>query len=272
MKKVRLRCLFKLVTFLKDKGNTFYNQLAEKAPNEQTKKMYYQLAQDQLAHKKLFEDTLSQWSPITNRECEINSLANNLSKNGLFKSAPASDAEERAVVKYAIEQQKIIIAHFGLFEETFMEEWKQSQIARLIKTEQDYEKKMEGISKRLDSQFKKYILLVDDEPTLLKVTAQGLSKRGYRTVTANNKESVMYNLNVAKPGLIFLDIMMPDANGIDMLQEIKQIDKDIPVVMLTAVWDDEEAKRCKDLGALGYVNKPFEINDLLEFVTKVLPE
>ena len=67
-------------------------------------------------------------------------------------------------------------------------------------------------------------------------------------------------IRAIKPALVFLDIRLPDMSGIDVLKEIKDIDPDIIVIMITAYGDSKDALRCMKLGAAAYVTKPFDIH------------
>jgi DNA-binding NtrC family response regulator len=116
---------------------------------------------------------------------------------------------------------------------------------------------------------KKYILIVDDDPAILRTVAQWLSKKGYRAIPVESADAAIRHVNIERPDLVLLDIMMPDADGIRMMQEIKEIDKNIPVIMLTGVWDDEEERKCKKLGAIEYINKPVDLDCLEEIVKKI---
>ena len=115
--------------------------------------------------------------------------------------------------------------------------------------------------------FKKMILAVDDNPRYLELMGVQLAEEGYRLVAVQSGEECLKAIDVEKPGLVLLDILMPDMNGLETLKRIKKIDPDIPVAMVTAVWDDEEGKRCFEAGAFEYITKPIDMN---HFNTAVL--
>ncbi len=124
-----------------------------------------------------------------------------------------------------------------------------------------------------EKQQKQYILAVDDEPKNLELIAARLSSKGYRLVTAESGKQALERIRKEKPALVLLDIMMPEMDGVEVLKQIKAIDKDIPVAMVTAVWDNAEGKKCMDLGAYEYVTKPIDFNYLETAVfIKLLPD
>lgn len=111
-------------------------------------------------------------------------------------------------------------------------------------------------------QLKADILVVDDEEEPVQLLKNYLSKKGYKVDTALSGEEALFKINTAKPDVVFLDIRMTGMDGIVTLKNIKNIDKSITVIMTTAVGDDEIVKKATDLGADGYLVKPFNLNKL----------
>lgn len=100
------------------------------------------------------------------------------------------------------------------------------------------------------------ILIVDDEPDVCEVIANFLSKRDYEVVIANNGKEALSKLSTEKPSLILLDIRMPEMDGIECLRRIKELDKEVPVIMVTCVTNIDTAKKAMELGATDYLTKP----------------
>ncbi len=118
---------------------------------------------------------------------------------------------------------------------------------------------------------KKKILLVDDEAGLLKVTLLRLSKSGYDALEAATGEEGLELARRQTPDLILLDVFLPGLKG-DEVAKIIKADKNlkgIPVVLISAAVDalKEKAKEC---GADGYLAKPFEPNEMLGMIEKLL--
>ena len=109
---------------------------------------------------------------------------------------------------------------------------------------------------------KKAVLVVDDDPMTLKLLAAVLTHEGYRVITAQSGKDALETIKLEKPGLVLLDIMMPEMDGIETLERIKAFDQDIPVAMVTALWDEDEAKRAFKTGAYEYITKPVDIKYL----------
>jgi len=113
----------------------------------------------------------------------------------------------------------------------------------------------------IEQQFKaaaKIILLVDDDPLIIRMYQKKLSAEGYKVNTAFNGEEGLTSIKKEKPDLILLDVMMPKVNGVEVLKTLKKDSESamIPVIILTNLGDDEkEIQAAKDLGALDYLVK-----------------
>lgn len=116
----------------------------------------------------------------------------------------------------------------------------------------------------------KRILLVDDEQALLDLVVSILQNDGYQNITT--AKSVSEAVTLAKeiqPELAILDVMLPDGNGFELMERLKQT-ADYPVLFLTARGEDEDKFRGFGLGADDYVVKPFLPKELLFRVTAIL--
>ncbi len=119
---------------------------------------------------------------------------------------------------------------------------------------------------------KKAILVVDDDPKSLKLLADVLALEGYRVITARSGKHALETIELEKPGLVLLDIMMPEMDGMETLNRIKAFNQDIPVAMVTALWDEDEVKRAFEAGAYEYITKPVDIEYLkLAVLVKFFP-
>ena len=118
----------------------------------------------------------------------------------------------------------------------------------------------------------KTILIVEDEPRNMTLTRDLLKISGYETIEAVDGKQGVEKAKSEKPNLILMDIMMPKMDGYSACCEIKadQSTKNIPVVMLTAVGFDLNKKLAKQMGADGYVTKPFSRQQLIDAISPLL--
>jgi len=117
----------------------------------------------------------------------------------------------------------------------------------------------------------KKILVVDDEPDLLKVISARLSGSGYEVSTATTAEKALEFLAQNKPDLILLDLLLPKMQGDEACRIIKSDEKlkNIPVVLFTASVTDVAGK-AREMQADAYITKPFETQELLDMVKKFI--
>jgi putative two-component system response regulator len=107
------------------------------------------------------------------------------------------------------------------------------------------------------------ILMVDDEPSICHMVSRLLEKQGYACNTCEGATEAIAKIEAGAYELVICDIMMPGMTGIELLARIKKTHPDMAFIMLTGIDDHETAVRTLDLGAFGYVIKPFETNELL---------
>ena len=118
----------------------------------------------------------------------------------------------------------------------------------------------------------KKILLVDDEPNVVKSLAFVLRKEGYDVSSASNGEDAMTMIQEAKPNLMFLDVMMPRKNGYEVCQEVKSNSSlsDIHIIMLTAKGQEADKERGLNAGADEFMTKPFSPMVVVDRVKELL--
>lgn len=102
----------------------------------------------------------------------------------------------------------------------------------------------------------KTILIVDEDPVHLRLLGERLKSDDYRIITASHGEQALKIADRMRPDLVLLDVLLPDMNGMDMLSVVKEAHSDLPVVVVTALWDEEEGQRAFDRGAFDYITKP----------------
>jgi len=107
------------------------------------------------------------------------------------------------------------------------------------------------------------ILIVEDDPTMLRGLKDNFEFKGYRVVTAADGEEGLNAALNEKPDLIILDIMLPKINGYEVCRLIRKEELDMPIIMLTAKGEESDIVLGLNLGADDYVTKPFSIKELL---------
>ncbi|MGH7278369.1 MAG: response regulator transcription factor [Candidatus Rokuibacteriota bacterium] len=114
------------------------------------------------------------------------------------------------------------------------------------------------------------ILIVDDEPEIVRGLEDNLRFEGYRTVSATNGADALELAAREAPDLIVLDVMMPTLSGWDVCRALRAKGIDVPVIMLTARAEEADRVLGLELGADDYVTKPFSLRELLARVRAVL--
>ncbi|MBI1390830.1 MAG: response regulator [bacterium] len=114
------------------------------------------------------------------------------------------------------------------------------------------------------------LLLIDDDPSLLRVTQFQLEEAGYTVTTASDGASGLQSFKENQPGLVISDIKMPGMDGLQLLAEIKRISPHALLVLITAHGSIETAIQAMKMGAYDYLCKPFEKEELLHTTRKAL--
>lgn len=120
----------------------------------------------------------------------------------------------------------------------------------------------------------KTVLVVDDSPTMRQMVAFTLTSAGYQVVEAGNGKEAVGKVNGgAKPDLVVTDLNMPEMDGITLIKEIRKMPalKFTPILMLTTEASDDKKKAGQAAGATGWIVKPFNPEQMMAVVKKVLP-
>ncbi len=113
------------------------------------------------------------------------------------------------------------------------------------------------------------ILVVDDEERMVRFIRMNLEHDGFLVVEAFNGKQAIDKLRESTPDLILLDVMMPDLDGFEVLETIRE-HSNVPVIMLTAKGEEDDRVKGLELGADDYVTKPFSPRELVSRVKAVL--
>lgn len=116
------------------------------------------------------------------------------------------------------------------------------------------------------------ILVVDDEKDICGFVKNFFEERGYDVSTAYNGDEALALVKSDRPELILLDVRMKGMDGIATLKHIKEIDRGLKVIMVTALADQDKMDEACRLGACEYITKPLALDNLEQAVEKNLKE
>ena len=111
------------------------------------------------------------------------------------------------------------------------------------------------------------ILIVDDEPAVAEMLRDIFMAQGYAVDGASNGGDAVMLASLSRPDAIILDIKLPDTTGAEVLARLRELDESIPVVMLSGSDDEDQARALLKAGAIDYIRKPFEFDQLLQAVS-----
>lgn len=115
------------------------------------------------------------------------------------------------------------------------------------------------------------VLLADDEPDFLEPIAFWLKSRGYHVATAKNGKEAVQRIKEDPPDILFMDINMPVMDGRQALKEIRSFNQDLPVILVTAAYDDDQwIAEAKDLGISGFFAKNYTFDQLAQMIQVTL--
>ena len=118
----------------------------------------------------------------------------------------------------------------------------------------------------------KRILICDDDPVILRLLQVNLELEGYDVLLAHHGEEAIKLTTAEHPDLVILDIMMPKLDGYQTCERLKQVEatKNIPVIFLSAKAQASDIERGKEYGVAEYLTKPFDPNELIDVVDRVV--
>jgi DNA-binding response OmpR family regulator len=115
-------------------------------------------------------------------------------------------------------------------------------------------------------------LVVDDDRLLLRLIELNLGKAGMKVFLADSGKEALRLAQEESPDIILLDLMMPIMDGYEVMRLLKASEstRDIPVVMLTAKSSTSDRRRCEEMGAIAFITKPFNLEDLRGTVSDII--
>jgi DNA-binding response OmpR family regulator len=128
------------------------------------------------------------------------------------------------------------------------------------------------LDKRAPTRWERKILVVDDEPNVVRSLTFVLEKEGYDVSSAANGEEALAKIQEIRPKLVFLDVMMPKKNGYEVCKEVKDNSSmsDTHIIMLTAKGQEADREKGFDAGADEFMTKPFSLMAVVDRVKRLL--
>src|SRR5436190_4406997 len=114
------------------------------------------------------------------------------------------------------------------------------------------------------------ILVIDDEADMRFAVRMLLERSGHTVVEAENGDVALAKLDEGLPDMVLLDMRLPGMDGIQILQKIREKQKDLPIIMVTGYGNVELAEQALQLGADHYLSKPFHNKELIQVIEQIL--
>lgn len=116
----------------------------------------------------------------------------------------------------------------------------------------------------------KEVLVVDDDPAVRNALKKSLTKRGYKTITVPSGEEAIKKIKDRRPDLVLLDIRMPGMDGVETLRKIRDFDKKLPVIMVTAHRAEKKMAHAIKLGISGFFLKTPDLTEVIKSIETAL--
>ena len=120
------------------------------------------------------------------------------------------------------------------------------------------------------SPIKPRVLIVEDDPDLLVVLRVNLTAMGVEPILAGDGRTAISRIEAERPDAVILDVMLPGIDGWSVLEDLHAMGDPVPIVVCSAKKDIQDMERARELGASGYVVKPFDIDRLIDAVMVAL--
>jgi len=115
-------------------------------------------------------------------------------------------------------------------------------------------------------------MIVDDENDLREMLNLMLHKEGFETLTAANGEDFLAKIDIFRPDLVTLDVMMPGLTTREIMEKLEEKKTKPKIILLTIVrYSEEEKQKLYQMGIVDYVTKPFELDDLIDKIHNHIP-
>jgi two-component system chemotaxis response regulator CheY len=128
-----------------------------------------------------------------------------------------------------------------------------------------------SISRREQRAMKK-VLIVDDSAFTRSIHNQIITSAGYQTLEAASGAEAVATFEKEKPDLVVMDLLMPDMDGMDAVRRILEIDADARIVICSVDRQRYRRKEAEEIGAVGFVSKPVDADEMIELLSDILED
>lgn len=125
-------------------------------------------------------------------------------------------------------------------------------------------------SAKSDGAASAHVLVVDDDPDMLRLLTMRLDAAGYRVSTATSAEAALTQMHIERPQLLLSDVQLPGRDGLALFDEVRQLHPSLPVILLTAHGTIPDAVQATERGVFTYLTKPFDGKALLDKIAQAL--
>ncbi|MBU4365823.1 MAG: response regulator [Verrucomicrobia bacterium] len=145
---------------------------------------------------------------------------------------------------------------------SFFERWEKLQLRKIKRTKMQ----AQVVPQR---KLIKNILIIDDEKDLCLLLSDAISAKGYHVATANTRREGMVCIKKDLPDLVFLDLKLPDGDGINILSAIRRLCPKTIVNIISAYGSEDRREEAMQKGAYGFIDKPFTESDILKRIRRL---
>lgn len=114
------------------------------------------------------------------------------------------------------------------------------------------------------------ILLVDDDQDMREILSEFLQEEGYDVVSACDGESALNSLKSQRYNLVILDYKLQGIDGLQVLEQVQQIDSDLIAIMISGFGSEETKQKARQLGVYEFLDKPFDVENMLNVIKKAI--
>ena len=112
------------------------------------------------------------------------------------------------------------------------------------------------------------VIIVEDSLFQMKIIRKIINSAGYEAIEVRNGEEALETVLNTEAGIIFLDLVLPDSSGFELLDAFRKMKVKAPIVVVSADIQVSAQKRCKELGAVDFVHKPVKENEIIDAINK----